>query len=325
MSTKQPKPGVRTKLNSGKDKIKKYEGNVEKQSTPNPTAQTCKQNLPSMKLSNGNWVEDSNASILNLALPVSSERTLGENKVVPVKSALASDIRSGTADMNNSKKKKKRKTDSGSVIEKRISNKDKINSKGKNKSTVISDIKDVISKQVDSMKVDYEQLSKIQAELQSAANNVKSSIKSNAEKLNEYANIAIENNIKSAESKSKSQKSLDVAGDKLSASTNKKVKKAKPDKKSANVKAENIEDIRAAYEFAAESQAKESASVDPRLTQAIMKRNGAEKMLASLKAQLEYAAEGERRSSIEERIKQKETQLAEALKLIEDIENESKD
>ena len=90
MSPKQPKPGVRTKLNSGENKVKKYNDKDTKTSepaVPNPTAVAVTQKLPSMRLSTGtNWAEATSASVISVATAVTSERTLSQNMVVPAKS-----------------------------------------------------------------------------------------------------------------------------------------------------------------------------------------------------------------------------------------------
>ena len=85
------KPGVRTSLNSGENKVKANltKSVIEVNSTPvNPTAEAAAKSLPSMKLTtNTNWAEEISASVLNAVTPVSSERSLGDNKVVPIKNS----------------------------------------------------------------------------------------------------------------------------------------------------------------------------------------------------------------------------------------------
>jgi hypothetical protein len=84
----------------------------------------------------------------------------------------------------------------------------------------------------------------------------------------------------------------------------------------------SIDEVRKASEAAAASQqqAVEEKSKDQELSQAIMRRDGAQKTLASLKAQLKYAG-GEQKAALEERIKKKEAQLGEAIKIIEELQN----
>ena len=175
------------------------------------------------------------------------------------------------------------------------------------------------------MKIDYEQLAHIQAELQGSANGVKSTIKDRVGRIKEYANTAMANTLK-PEVPGHKKKEPKVESPKVPPKTKDKktkdvdVKKLQKQPKSTTVSDTSIEEVRKASEVAAESQSKSEKTSVQQLSQAIMSRDGAQKTIASLRAQLNYASP-DKKVTIEERIKKKEAQLADALKLIEELQD----
>ena len=329
MSPKQPKPGVRTKLNSGENKVKKYDDKSAKTvepAVPNPTAVAVTQKLPSMRLSTStNWAEATSASVISIATAVTSERTLSQNMVAPAQS-LSLPETAQVSEEPKKPKKKKRETSSAAIVQAEQDAKNKYKRKAKEKkSSIIDDLKDSISQGIDSIKIDYDQLAHIQAELQGSASGVTSTIKDRVGRIKEYANTAMANTLKpevpghkKKEPKGEIPKVPPKTTDKKTKDVD--VKKLQEQPKSTPISDTSIEEVRKASEVAAESQSKSTKTRDQQLSQAIMSRDGAQKTIASLRAQLNYASP-DKKAAIEDRIKKKEAQLADALKLIEELQD----
>lgn len=324
------KPGVRTKLNSGENKVKKLDDKNNKgavPSTPNPTALSASKNLPTMKLATDtNWAEETSTSVLGMATPVSSERTLGNNKNVPAPKKVESIV----PKEENKKKKSKKKETSADIITKQEQDlKNKYKQQKEKRPGLIDDLKTSITQGIDSIKVDYEQLAKIQTELQGSASEVSTTLKERMERIKEYANTAMANMPapeNRQEKRKKKETTYDIPKDvpkppkkqNIKSQTTVEVQKPNESKPKA-YSDESIAAVRNASEVAAEIQAgKEAKSKDQELAQAIMRRDGAQKTLSSLRAQLKYAA-GDQKAALEERIKLKEAQLGEAIELIEQL------
>jgi len=312
---KRHKPGVRTKLNSGDKKVQTNTDKNSKQAKaaqPNPTAVSASKKLPSMQLSKeANWAEETSNSVLSAVNPVSSERSLGENKVVPVPQEKS---------LPAETKKKEAKPVAAPEPEK----KNKYKKKKEKKSSIIDDIKTSIAQGFDSVKIDYDQLAQIQNELHVKRDNIKSSLTDGVSKLKDYANSAVENAAAAAEEMKKKQKELAAAADqrmKAEVERIEREKKQKQEEVKANAKPAS--DVSAEELQAAADAAKQNASeIDKeklqKLNQATQRRDGAKNALNALNTQLQYASP-EQRKGLQERIRQKEKQLEEAEALIAEL------
>ena len=160
---------------------------------------------------------------------------------------------------------------------------------------------------------------------------MKTTIKDRVDRIKDYANNAMANMPKPEAPKPQKKKEPQIEIPKELPKPPKKEKSQPISKTEVNVQKPqpaqpkpvsntSIEEVRKASEVAAESQQVEEKSKDQELSQAIMRRDGAQKTLASLKAQLKYAG-GEQKIALEERIKKKEAQLGEALEIIEKLQN----
>ena len=321
------KHGVRTKLNSGDKKVKASlrKGSSSKSNEKiNPTAETASKSLPNMQLiTDANWVGDNELNVLNVINSVGSERSLSDNKLVPV--ADLEQLPQVVSDNNGHKivdkpvKRKNTKKDL-KIVEKP---KNKYKRKEKN-NNLLKDLKTSIVSGMDSIKVDYSQLEHIKAELHESAVGVKASFDTGIEKVKNYAKTVKSETVNSA--KKLDLKKLADENNKLSANKNEDIQKpiVDEDKKSVdNNKTESVtkEELKKAAEIS-------SKSVEPqldtetlhKLNQAIQRRDGTLNAINALKAQLEYTPK-HKQKTIKDRIKQKESQLAAAEKIIADLQN----
>lgn len=315
MSSKQPKPGVRTNLNSGKNKIKKINktaSNVER-TTPNPTAQKASQNLPKMQLStNTNWAEETSSSILNLSITITSERTLAENNIIEIPDTVLSE-NSLTEEPEQIKTPTQQKKPPIKE-EKKKKYKKQVNTKF---SGIIEDIKDTISLSVDSMKIDYKRINEMQTEIQTSAKAMKSTIQSKADEVKIYTN-----NIKNELSELKKEINKINKNNKTKKRTQQStsIREVSEPRKKNTPSTSSINEIKKASEFAAKTQSQEANTRNQKLSEAYISRDALQKNIASLKAQLNYASK-ERKEAIQNRITLKQEQLKETLILIEQILN----
>ncbi|MEE3348516.1 MAG: hypothetical protein VZR09_00605 [Candidatus Gastranaerophilaceae bacterium] len=311
------KPGVRTKLNSGDKKVQTNTDKNSKQTMvakPNPTAVSAYKALPSMKLSKENWAEETSKSILSAVTPVSSERSLGENKVVPVSDTplpVVPEVQEVVP----------------VVVPEKETKKNKYKKKKEKKTSIIDDIKASITQGFDSVKIDYDQLSQIQNELHIAKDGVKSSITEGVSRLKDYANSAVESAAAATEEMKKKQKELADAADKKIKAEVQRIEKEKKKKAAETSK----QKTKAAPTVSAEELAAAAAAAKPvdaseeekirlqKLNQAIQRRDGAKNALSALNTQLQYASP-EQKKGLKERIKQKEQQLADAEAAIAELE-----
>ena len=268
-----------------------------------------------MRLSKeANWAEETSKSILSAVTPVSSQRSLGENKVVPVSDTPLPVI-------------PEPQEVTQVVVPEKETKKNKYKKKKEKKTSIIDDIKASITQGFDSVKIDYDQLSQIQNELHVAKDGVKSSISDGVSRLKDYANSAMEGAAAAAEDLKKKQKELAAAADeRMKAEVERiekeKKKKAKETPKQKEKAASNVsaEELAAAAEVTKPTDASEEEKIRfQKLNQAIQRRDGAKNALNALNTQLQYASP-EQKKGLKERIKQKEQQLADAEAAIAELE-----
>ena len=348
--TKQ-KPGVRTNLNSGEKKVKANltKAIIEVNSTPvNPTAEAAAKSLPSMKLTtNTNWAEETSSSVLNAVTPVSSERSLGDNKVVPVKNSeplipVEKEETPVKQEKKSAKSKKKEKIKEPKVAkEPKNKYKEKVKeSKDKNGGGLLKDLKASITQGIDSIKIDYDQLAHIQAELHTSAGDIKTSLGDRVNRIKDYANSAMANTantVKNIEMPKFKKDETDVNYDIPKEEKPKPQPKAKETPKPQSTKPEaeqpkpqekvnattvTTEELKAAAEVSSESaKPKDDKELTQKLNQAIQRRDGAKNALNALNTQLQYTPKDQQKA-LKDRIKQKENQLADAEKLVSEIQQQ---
>lgn len=318
MSTKQPKPGVRTKLNSGENKIIKINksgSNSKENSVPNPTAVAASQKLPKMELSTStNWAEETSPSVLNMAIAITSERTLGENKVIVIPENAVPEVIQTETPQSATTSNKKPKVKKDTTITPKKKNKYKKQAAEKI-SNIIGDIKDSISLSVDSMKIDYNRLSEIQNGLKTSAKDLQTTITNKTDEIKNYTDNMKQELQEFRKETVKQKKAAKTPTPPKQQAANKPI-----ENKTAKISTSQIDEIKKASEYAAESQANEVNTKNQKLSEAYISRDSLQKTIASLKAQLNYA-KGDRKDSINERIKKKQAQLNETLALIEQILN----
>ena len=339
--TKQ-KPGVRTKLNSGDKKVKSsLTSNVSDNSAApvNPTAEAAAKVLPSMKLSTeANWAEETSASVLNAVTPVSSERSLGDNKVIPIKNSepLIPVSEEDTEKQNKKQTKQKKKE---KPKEPKVKKEPKNKYKEKKNGGLLLDLKATITQGIDSIKVDYNQLAQIQAELHSSAGDIKSTLGDRVNRIKDYANAAMANTantVKNIEVPKFKKDETDVNYDipkeekqktkpeskEIPKVNDEKAETKQPQQEKVNETTVTTEELKAAAEVSSESaKPKDDKELTQKLNQAVQRRDGAKNALNALNTQLQYTPKNQQ-AALKERIKQKEKQFADAEKLVTEIQQQ---
>ncbi len=315
---KKHKPGVRTNLNSGEKKVQmKDEKSASKPAAPNPTAVAASKKLPSMALpKDTNWAEETTSFVLSAISPASEKvepkgKTSSSKEVVFVAPELPEvvDIEATVAakekDKNTFKNKYNKKKDSSG--------------------NVINNMKDYISKGIADTKIDYNKLQKIQEGLHVSISDVKDTINGKMNELMDSTN-ALAASVKENAKKSKSvdydvPKNLQTPeGQKKKKHSSQKAEttKVEPKKqeKTTKITVEKPQIIETTV-----PRTEEEKTFSQKMNQAIQRRDGAEKALSALNAQLQYAPK-EQQKSIKDRIAKKQEQLEEAQKQIDALNAE---
>ncbi len=314
---KKHKPGVRTNLNSGDKKVQlKDSKTASQQAAPNPTAAAASKKLPSMALSKeANWAEETTSFVLSAIAPASEKvqpqgKTAPDTEVVFVAPELPDVI---DIEATVTAKEKDKNTF-----------KNKYNKKKDSNGNIINNMKDYIAKGISDHKIDYEQLQKIQTGLHVSISDVKETINGKMSELMDSKNAIAA----AAKEKAKKSKSDDYEIPKnLQIPEEPKKKKGKlpksevpkTEKKQTEQTKVTVEKPEATETTIAQKQ--ENRDFSQKLNQAIQRRDGAEKALSALNAQLEYAPK-EQQKSIKDRIAKKQEQLEEAQKQIDALNAE---
>ena len=322
------KPGVRTKLNSGSNKVKLRDNSKSKkgaEAAPNPTAAAATQKLPSMKLSTEtNWAEETSNSVLNAVTPVSSKRSLGDSRNLPVTVG------------DTSVTVIPEHTEPVQVKEVKKEPKNKYKKKKDKNGNLIDDIKNSITQGIDSIKVDYEQLAQIQSELQGSAEGMKTKLSDRVNRIKEYANTAVAASANVVEEiRPKKQNNYDVPKEQFEDKKPKSKQKQKAetstpkpsdtnDKPIINQSEVSVDEVKEAAAMSMKTEKVVDKDLSQKLNQAIQRRNGAKNALNALNTQLQYAT-GEKKKSLQDRIKQKEKQLEEAQAVIDELSSQEQE
>ena len=323
MSSKKHKPGVRTDLNSGDKKVqlKDSKSKSSKPSEPNPTAVAASKKLPEMKLvKEANWAAETTSFVLSAMAPAAESVSLPagqphstNTEVVfvdsnpPAEVNIEETVIAKNTDVNKTKNKYKKK-------------------KKKDGKNIISNVKDYIAQGIEENKIDYEQLKHIQEELQGSMSNLKANMKESINSKMSDMKIAANALAESAKQQTEKIKKQQAENAKKKAELEKKayeeMQRKDAELKQQEQSQEPVKEEKILKELPpvqeAERPKPEDRTLSQKLNQAIQRRDGAEKALSALNAQLKYAKKSQQ-ASIKERIERKTEQLEEAKQQIEQL------
>ena len=301
------KPGVRTKLNSGDKKVKKYsKTDKHAENTPNPTAVAASKKLPEMKLSHEtNWVAETSSTImLNSEGVLSSERSGMPETItyMPVELPQNIDLPAEIKDDIKQKIKankdanKKNNAEAAKVLHQPKPKKNKFKDKF-NGENIIDNLKTYISNGISESKIDYARLNKIQAELNGKITHVTSKLTDKMETVMDTASTVV----------STGGEQLDKIRLALQANIE-EAKQSKAAEKSAKAEETKKTKQPALQPETAKTIIPEKDVENPELTQAIQSEKSAQAALEALKEQLS-SADDAMKQELQDKIAKKQKQL----------------